>query len=293
MDRNILNTPTNAQIADILERISDALEAHDENPFRVRAYHEGANVVRDLDEPVADFVHEKRLDDLKALPKIGDGIAAVIDEIVTLGHSNLLQHLEANEAEAVFMQVPGIGEELAQRIVEELHISSLAELEAAAHDGRLEAVQGFGAGRVQGISTVLAGLLSRSAQVQQQERTADKTAPHGDRPSVELLLDIDREYRQRAANDELHKITPRRFNPDNKQWLPVMHTKRQGWAFTVLFSNTAKAHELDKTNDWVVIFYEHENVENQNTVVTETQGPLKGKRVVRGCESESQTYYGV
>jgi hypothetical protein len=288
-----LKKPTNAQIADILERISDALEAHDANPFRIRAYHEGANVVRDLDEPVADFVHEKRLDDLKALPKIGDGIAAVIDEIVTLGHSNLLQDLEANKAEAAFMQVPGIGEELAQRIVEELHISTLAELETAAHDGRLEAVQGFGSGRVEGIRTALAGMLSRSAQSKQQERTAGKTTPNGDRPSVELLLDIDREYRQRAEKDELHKIAPRRFNPDNKQWLPVMHTRRQGWSFTVLFSNTAQAHELGKTDDWVVIYYERDNVEHQNTVVTETQGSLKGKRVVRGRDSETQAYYGV
>lgn len=288
-----MKKPTNAQIADTLERISDALEAQDANPFRVRAYHEGASVVRGLDKPVADFIHDKRLDDLKALPKIGDGIAAVIDEIVTLGHSNLLQDLEANEAETVFMRVPGIGEELAQRIIEELHISSLAELEAAAHDGRLEALPGFGSGRVEGIRTALAGMLSRSAQSKQQQRTAGKTAPNSNRPSVELLLDIDREYRQRAANNELHKIAPRRFNPDNEAWLPVMHTKRQGWSFTVLFSNTAQAHELGKTDDWVVVYYERDNVEHQNTVVTETQGPLKGKRVVRGRESETQTYYGV
>jgi Holliday junction resolvasome RuvABC DNA-binding subunit len=288
-----LKKPTNAQIADILERISDALEARDANPFRVRAYHEGATVVRDLDEPVADFVHEKRFDDLTALPKIGDGIAAVIDEIVTLGHSNLLQDLEANEAEAAFMQVPGIGEELAQRIINELEISSLPELEVAAHDGRLEGVPGFGQRRVKGVRTALAGMLSRSAQLKQQERTAGKNMPNDDRPPVDLLLDIDREYRQRAANNELHRIAPRRFNPDNEEWLPVMHTKHQGWSFTVLFSNTAQAHQLGKTDDWVVIYYERDNLEHQNTVVTETQGPLKGKRVVRGREIQTKAYYGV
>lgn len=70
-----------------------------------------------------------------------------------------------------------------------------------------------------------------------------------------------------------------------------MHTKRSGWQFTALFSNTAQAHKLGKTDDWVVIYYERDGKEGQHTVVTETQGPLKGKRVVRGRDPENQQYY--
>src|SRR5690606_19168958 len=116
-----------------------------------------------------------------------------------------------------------------------------------------------------------------------RERTAGKQQPQSDeRPSVELLLEIDAEYRRRAEAGELKKIAPRRFNPDHEEWLPVMHAKRDGWSFTVLFSNTAQAHQLEKTDDWVVIYYEKDGIERQNTVVTETRGPLEGKRVVRG-----------
>jgi hypothetical protein len=286
--------PTNLQIADVLDRIADMLEVQDANPFRVRAYREGADEIRSLDTRAANFVEEHRLDDLKALPKIGDGIAAIIAEFVSTGRSGLLQELQTKSLpEAALMQVPGIGQELASRVVEQLQVNSLEELETAAHDGRLETVEGFGPRRVKGIRTALAGMLSRSALSKQQDRTAKQQSKGNEWPSVALLLEIDSEYRQRAKKDELHKIAPRRFNPDHEAWLPVMHTKRQGWSFTVMYSNTAQAHQLAKTDDWVVIYYEQADKEQQNTVVTETQGALKGKRVVRGRDAESQEYYRV
>jgi len=70
-----------------------------------------------------------------------------------------------------------------------------------------------------------------------------------------------------------------------------MDTERKGWSFTVLFSNTARAHELGKTHDWVVIYYEKDDEESQCTVVTATQGSLKGKRVIRGREKQCRQYY--
>lgn len=60
----------------------------------------------------------------------------------------------------------------------------------------------------------------------------------------------------------------------------------------MLFSNTARAHELNATHDWVVIYFEQDGgTEDQYTVVTERPGPLAGKRVVRGREAESRDFY--
>jgi putative hydrolase len=70
-----------------------------------------------------------------------------------------------------------------------------------------------------------------------------------------------------------------------------LHTDREGWQFTALFSNTARAHDLNKTRDWVVISYEKDGHENQHTVVTESHGALKGRRVVRGRERECLLFY--
>ena len=68
--------------------------------------------------------------------------------------------------------------------------------------------------------------------------------------------------------------------------------QRDAWHFTVLFSNTARAHELGRVLDWVVVyFHSKDEPEGQSTVVTETRGQLAGKRVVRGREAECRGYY--
>ena len=112
-----------------------------------------------------------------------------------------------------------------------------------------------------------------------------------DAPAVEILLDIDREYRDKARAGELPRIAPRRQNPEGKAWLPVMHKRVEPWHFTALFSNTPRAHDLHRVYDWVVIFYSDQGADGQATVVTERRGVLAGKRVVRGREPECARHY--
>jgi DNA polymerase (family X) len=163
--------PTNDQIADVLERIAELLDYEDANPFRVNAYRTGAQTIRRLKDPVAKSVKADGVDNLIDLPNIGSGIAAVVGEYVSSGRSALLDDLESKAAPgAAFLKIPGIGKEMANRIADELHIRTLPELEDAAHDDRLATVQGFGAKRIEGVKTALAGLLSRSAQSRQRER---------------------------------------------------------------------------------------------------------------------------
>ena len=183
--------------------------------------------------------------------------------------------------------MPGIGPELAQRIYDELGIDTLEDLEIAAHDGRLAHVEGFGQRRVRAIRAQLHAILSR----QSRRRALRRHRPALDAPPVAMLLHVDREYRYRSQTGELPQIAPRRFNPDGAAWLPVLNTYRAAWRFTALFSNTARAHSLEKTDDWVVIYAEREGQEMQFTVVTETRGPLEGHRVVRGREAECRAFY--
>jgi hypothetical protein len=105
-------------------------------------------------------------------------------------------------------------------------------------------------------------------------------------PPVAELLDVDREYRDKARAGRLRLITPRRFNPRREAWLPVLHTQRGSRHYTALYSNTAQAHRLGKTDDWVVLYYDGRAAERQCTVVTESRGALAGRRVVRGREAE-------
>ena len=113
-------------------------------------------------------------------------------------------------------------------------------------------------------------------------------------PPVEMLLDVDREYRDAAEARRLPRIAPRRFNPTGEAWLPILHTERDHWHFTALFSNTFRAHALERTRDWVVVYFHADTrPEGQRTIVTETSGALAGRRVVRGRESECEVFYGL
>jgi DNA polymerase (family 10) len=283
--------PSNKDIAHILDRIADLLETQNANPFRIRSYRQGAESIRNWRKPVAKIVEQGDHESLKDIPNIGDSLAGVIEEVVQRGRSSLLSRLQGEVSPVdVFTQVPGIGKELAQRIADQLGIDTLEELELAAHDGRLEQVEGFGPQRAESVRVSLAGMLSGAAQ--RRIRRRDQSQEEEGRPSVKTLLEVDAEYRKKARAGELKKIAPKRFNPDHEAWLPILHTERGDWNFTALFSNTARAHELDKTHDWVVIYYDKPGTkEDQVTVVTGSQGDLKGKRVVRGRESETRRHY--
>ena len=71
----------------------------------------------------------------------------------------------------------------------------------------------------------------------------------------------------------------------------MLNAERDGKHYSLLFSNTARAHELGTTHDWVVIYRDDRDGGGQWTVVTVSQGPLKGKRIVRGRERECEAYY--
>ena len=289
--------PTNNAIADLLERIGQLLETKETNPYRVRAYFSAAATVRGADESVAKLAGDRAA--LMQLPGIGDGLAGLITEFVQTGQSALLRELESEDKPgSLFDRIPGVGETLGRRIAATLDIRTLEELEQAAHDGRLNKVEGFGEERVRAVQTALAGMLSSTAQRRARQRVDESTAAgqsapaDANEPPVGLLLDVDAEYRRKAAAGDLDTIAPKRFNPEGKSWLPVLHTRRGEWSFTALFSNTARAHEASKTDDWVVVYFEREGQgEEQRTIVTQTQGGLSGRRVVRGREADTRHHY--
>jgi putative hydrolase len=269
----------NQAIAEKLLEIADLLEQQNANPFRVNAYRRAARTVTAHPEPLAELAEREGTEGLDQLPTIGRSIALAIQEMLRTGRWLQLERLRGTlDPEQVFQSIPGVGPELARRIHEALEIESLAELEQAAHDGRLEQIAGIGPRRARMIAAALAQMLQR--------RSVRPRSP-ADEPDVEILLDVDREYRERAAGGKLRKIAPRRFNPTGASWLPILHTQRGDWHFTALFSNTARAHDLGKTDDWVVLYFHTDHgPEAQRTVVTETSGSLTGRRVVRGREAE-------
>lgn len=273
--------PLNARVAKRLDALAGILEQQGANPHRVRAYREGAATIRRLDRSVAELLARDGMDGLERLPGIGPVLARGIRDIVLTGRLPMLDRLRG-EADpiTVLRSVPGIGASTAERLHSELGIGTLEDLELAAHDGRLTALRGFGPKRIAGIRDVLAARLGR---LRSPLHLDTPTAP-----SVEEILSVDKEYCSRAAKGQLETIAPRRFNPDKKSWLPILHTQRGSRHYTALFSNTARAHRLGRTRDWVVVYYDHADNDGQATIVTAQYGSLRGKRVVRGREHECE-----
>ena len=265
----------NDDIAERLDEIASLLAAQHSNPYRVRAYHRAAEELRHLTIPVSELLARDGIAGLDGLPHIGPSLARTIRDIVAHGYSPMIERLRG-EADPIrlFATVPGIGYRLAERLHDELGLDTLQQLEAAAHDGRLEQIAGFGPKRLSGIRDTLA---QRLARVKADEAIHDHPPP-----SAAELLDVDREYLTKARAGELPRIAPRRFNPERAAWLPVLHADRNGRHYTALFSNTARAHRLGKTNDWVVLYCDDGAREHQWTIITAAFGPLRGKRIVRG-----------
>jgi putative hydrolase len=277
----------NHEVATKLREIARLLSVQQANLFRVNAYLHAAETLDKLGTNVAELMQARGIKGLIALPGIGEGIAQSIYEYVATGRMSRLEQLRgAADPVKLFRSIPTVGRVLAERIHDQLHVDSLETLENAVRDGQLHKVEGLGSKRREAIEAWL------QKHLDQQRRQFRPVARASAVPPVELILRVDNEYRRKASAGKLPKITPKRFNPENKAWLPILHTTHDHWHFTALYSNTARAHQLGRTTDWVVIyFYDDHHREGQHTVVTETHGSLQGRRVVRGRETECQQYY--
>jgi DNA polymerase (family 10) len=277
----------NQELALLLERIAGLLEAQGASPFRASAYRRAAATARACPNALVDVFTQEGVHGLERLPAIGRSIASLIREYARSGRISLLERLAgAVSAEEVLATVPGLGPTLAHRVHDALGIETLEELECACHDGTLAGVPGFGTRRIAAIaaSTAMA-LRGGAARPSESTSIASVSETEPSRPLVATLLAVDEEYRQGARDGSLARIAPRRFNPEGEAWLPILHTERDGWSLTALFSNSARAHQLGRTHDWVVIYADRDGRHDQCTVVTERRG-YELPRVIRGREFE-------
>lgn len=278
---------SNSAVAQKLDELADVLDSQNANAFRVKAYRIAAETIRNTTESLSSIIDRDGLDGLMKLRGVGQSLARSIAHLVHTGHLQLLdQSRSGSRAEAMLSTVPGIGPVTASRIQNELGIESLSELRSAAYDGRLAGLSGFGSKRIRAIRDCLAG---RTAAVEHQTsrvRRSDQFIPN-----VSELLDIDAEYRRKADEDRLLRIAPRRFNPTRQAWLPILHTHRGSRNYTAMFTNTAKAHEMGTTHDWVVIISDDPGFHGQWTVITSEFGKMKGQRIIRGYENECAEFY--
>lgn len=130
------------EIAKLFEEIADLLEIKEENPFRIRAYRRAAMNLEGLTEDLEEVAAGGRL---RALPGIGADLAQKIQEYLETGKLADLEELRKEVPRGVvgLLAVPGVGPKTAKRLFEELKITDLDGLEAAARDGKIRALPGM------------------------------------------------------------------------------------------------------------------------------------------------------
>ncbi|KUO51325.1 MAG: histidinol-phosphatase [Desulfitibacter sp. BRH_c19] len=131
-------------VARILKEIGLFLELMGENPFKTRAYYNGARIIEFLEEDLGVLVKENRLKDVKG---IGAALNEKITELVLSGQLIYYEELKANIPQGLMemLHVPGLGPKKIKVLYEELAINSIIELEYACKENRLVDLKGFGA----------------------------------------------------------------------------------------------------------------------------------------------------
>ncbi|HUB68515.1 MAG TPA: DNA polymerase/3'-5' exonuclease PolX [Candidatus Methylacidiphilales bacterium] len=133
-----------SQVADILEEIAVLLELKGENPFKARAYVNGARVLNNYEGDLGKLVAEDRLGEL---PGIGEALCQKIGELVKTGRLAYYEELRASVPEGLLelLDIPALGPKKIMALHKELGIASVAELEKACREHRVQKLAGFGA----------------------------------------------------------------------------------------------------------------------------------------------------
>ncbi|HXW95150.1 MAG TPA: DNA polymerase/3'-5' exonuclease PolX [Nitrososphaerales archaeon] len=128
----------NIEVADLLDRLGDLVEANGEDRFKVIAYHRAATSIRNMDEDIEQMWKEKKLEDIQY---VGEGIAKKINEYLSTGKLQLLERMQQRTPPGVplLMKVQGIGPRTAYYLAHELGIKSVEELKKALDSGGLDA----------------------------------------------------------------------------------------------------------------------------------------------------------
>ncbi len=137
---------TNKDIAAAFEQVADLLEFQGANPFRVRAYRNGARKIGDLGERVSDILADESRH-LTDLDGIGKDLAEKIEQLVTTGRLTQLEELQAQVPSTVLamLRVPGLGPKKAAVLFKELGVESLEQLRLACEKQQVRDLKGFGA----------------------------------------------------------------------------------------------------------------------------------------------------
>lgn len=140
----------NREVADMFDRIADALEIKGETGFKVVAYRKASRILQDMTEDVETVAREGRLE---TIPGIGEGLAKKIGEYVETGTMTKYREVMTGVPESLLglLEIQGLGGKTIHLMNKELGVKDLAGLKRAIADGSLAGLYGMGEKKVENI----------------------------------------------------------------------------------------------------------------------------------------------
>ena len=134
----------NRQVADILYDIADLLEIKGEIIYKSVAYRRAADNILNLGRDINDVWQDG---ELREIPGVGEALAKKLDELLRMGHLEYYERLREEIPPGVvdMLAIPSVGPKTARLLYEGLGLTSVADLERAAHEGKLRDLPGLGA----------------------------------------------------------------------------------------------------------------------------------------------------
>jgi len=136
--------PDKKAVAEVLEEIATLLALQGENVFKVRAYENAARALTRTREPLDELIRTGRLQTIRG---IGSSTAKVIQEYYETGEPpTLLRELRAKTPPGLLelLAIPGLGPQRVRLLYEKLDVRTVADLEYALQENRLQLIEGFG-----------------------------------------------------------------------------------------------------------------------------------------------------
>src|SRR3954452_6785281 len=133
----------NAEIADAMTELATLYELDGAIRYRVLAYREAARVIRQSPVSVEELARAGRATELPGIGKtLEQKIVTLLDTGEIPSAAKLKRRFPASLIDVT--RVPGVGSKTARRLYDELGVSNLEELRAAAEQERIRGLKGLG-----------------------------------------------------------------------------------------------------------------------------------------------------